>query len=53
MSIDWFEILAQIFNFFILLFLLNKFLFKPIMVAMEKREAEIEDTVETANEKLQ
>lgn len=52
MQINWFEVFAQILNFFILLFLLNKFLFKPVMAAMEKREEEIANTVKNAEVKL-
>lgn len=52
MSINWFEVLAQIFNFFFLLFLLNKFLFKPVMAAMEEREEGISNTVMNAEEKF-
>lgn len=52
MQINWFEVFAQILNFFILLALLNKFLFKPVMAAMEKREEEIANTVLNAETKF-
>ncbi len=52
MQINWFEVFAQILNFFILLFLLNKFLFKPVMAAMEKREEEIAKTIQNAESKF-
>lgn len=52
MHINWFEIFAIILNFFILLALLNKFLFKPVLAAMEEREEKIEQTIEMAETKL-
>lgn len=52
MQINWFEVFAQILNFFILLALLNKFLFKPVMAAMEKREEEIANTIKSAEAKF-
>lgn len=52
MQINWFEIVVEILNFFILLALLNKFLFKPVMAAMEKREEEIANTVKSAEAKF-
>jgi F-type H+-transporting ATPase subunit b len=36
--IDWFTVLAQIINFLILIYLLKRFLYGPIIKAMEKRE---------------
>jgi F-type H+-transporting ATPase subunit b len=39
--IDWFTIIAQIINFLILLWLLKRFLYKPIMNAMNEREKKI------------
>jgi F-type H+-transporting ATPase subunit b len=36
--IDWFTIVAQIINFLILLFLLRRFLYRPILNAMDERE---------------
>ena len=41
MLIDWFTIVAQIINFLILLWLLKRFLYKPIMNAMNEREKKI------------
>ena len=38
MSVDWFTTGAQIINFLILIWLLKKWLFKPIIGAMEHRE---------------
>ena len=36
--IDWFTVIAQIINFFILLWLLKHFLYKHIIDAMDERE---------------
>lgn len=41
MLIDWFTIIAQIINFLILLFLLHRFLYKPILKTIDKRQAQM------------
>ena len=41
MQISWFEIIAQIINFFIMLFILQKLLYKPVINAMETRQERI------------
>lgn len=41
MLIDWFTVFAQILNFLILVALLKRFLYRPILTAMEEREARI------------
>ena len=38
MSINWFEVTAQIFNFFLILFILQKLLYKPVLKAMAERQ---------------
>ena len=48
MSIDWFTLIAQIFNLLILLFLLRKFLYLPVLKAVEARQKFIEDELEKA-----
>ena len=52
MQFDWFTFVAQIINFVILLVLLQRFLYKPVMQAMEAREKQIttrfQDTEEAA-----
>ena len=50
MLIDWFTVLAQIINFLILVFLLKKFLYGPILKAMEKREEKISAAMDKARE---
>jgi F-type H+-transporting ATPase subunit b len=49
--IEWFTVLAQIINFLILVFLLHRFLYNPIMNAMARREKRIADDLETAERK--
>ncbi|MAT15951.1 MAG: F0F1 ATP synthase subunit B, partial [Planctomyces sp.] len=41
MSIDWFTFTAQIINFLVLVWLLSHFLYKPIVNAMNDRQARI------------
>lgn len=50
MLIDWFTILAQIINFLILVLLLRRFLYRPIMNAMAERERKIADRLAQAEE---
>lgn len=42
MLIDWFTIAAQIINFLILVFLLHRFLYKPIVKTITSRQQEME-----------
>jgi F-type H+-transporting ATPase subunit b len=49
--IDWFTILAQIINFLILMFLLRRFLYRPIISAMQERESLIKERLEGAEQK--
>lgn len=41
MLIDWFTVVAQIVNFLVLVYLLKRFLYKPIIRAMDERERRI------------
>lgn len=41
MEINWFTLIAQILNFFLLVWLLKRFLYKPILKAIDKRESNI------------
>lgn len=50
MEIDWFTFAAQIINFLILLALLKRFLYGPILKAIDDRESEIESRFEQADE---
>ena len=49
MQINWFTVMAQIINFLILVWLLKKFLYKPILKAVDDREKKIASQVEDAN----
>lgn len=51
MQIDWFTFGAQIVNFLILLALLKRFLYGPIVDAMDRREARITDRLRKAQAK--
>ena len=48
MLIDWFTFAAQIFNFLVLVLLLKRFLYKPIVKAMEERERRIASQIDEA-----
>ncbi len=48
MLIDWFTVFAQIVNFLILVFLLRRFLYGPIVKAMQAREDRIRQQLEAA-----
>ncbi len=52
MNISWFEIIAQIINFFIILFLLQKLLYKPILNVMAARQERIQKSQIEADEKM-
>ncbi len=41
MQIEWFTVIAQILNFFVLAWLLKKFLYKPVLLAIDEREKRI------------
>lgn len=51
MLIDWFTLCAQIINFLILIWLLRRFFYKPVMEAMQKREEKIKASFEEAEQK--
>ena len=48
MLIDWFTVVAQMINFLLLLWLLNRFLYRPLISAMDKREKLLAENWETA-----
>ena len=50
MLINWFTVLVQIVNFLILIYLLKRFLFKPILRAMAKREKNMADALNRAEQ---
>ncbi|MGK7863890.1 F0F1 ATP synthase subunit B family protein [Falsiroseomonas sp. E2-1-a4] len=48
MQIDWLTVAAQIFNFLVLVWLLQRFLYRPIIQAMARREERIESRLSEA-----
>lgn len=52
MGIDWFTFIAQILNFLLLIYLLKRFLYKPLMDVMEEREKVIRERMEEADQKF-
>lgn len=51
MSIDWFTFGAQVVNFLVLVWLLRRFLYKPVLNAIDERERTIAEKIQEA-EKL-
>lgn len=49
-GVDPILLLAQVVNFLILLFILKKFLYKPILKVLEERKSRIEDSLKNAEE---
>jgi len=49
--IDWFTVFAQIINFLILVFLLKRFLYGPIIAAIDKREETISARIQETEQK--
>ncbi len=50
MSIDWITVAAQLVNFLVLIWLLKRFLYRPILDGIDAREAEINARAEAAEE---
>lgn len=48
MDIDWFTTIAQIINFLVLVYLLKRFLYQPVITAMNRRQQRIRDRLEEA-----
>src|SRR3989338_1973015 len=49
-SINHLLLAAQVVNFFILLFILKRFLYKPVLKVLEERKKKIEDSLKNAEE---
>ena len=49
MLIDWFTVIAQVINFLILILLLKRFLYRPILNAIDEREKRIADELADAD----
>lgn len=52
MSIQWYQLLFQIINFGVLVFLLNRFMYKPIVTIIKQRNRKIEDSIKAAEATL-
>jgi F-type H+-transporting ATPase subunit b len=50
MQVDWITTIAQIINFLVLVYLLKRFLYRPIVAAMERRETHIAQRLKDAAE---
>lgn len=50
MSIDWITVIAQIANFLVLIWLLKRFLYRPILAGIDAREAEIAKRMQAADQ---
>lgn len=51
MNINWFTVIAQVINFLILVWLLKKFLYKPVLNAIDEREKKIAAQIKDADDK--
>lgn len=51
MLIDWFTVAAQAINFLILVWLLKRFLYKPVLAAIDEREKRIATQLQDAEKK--
>lgn len=51
MRIDWFTFVAQIFNFILLVYLLKRFLYRPVLDAIQRREEGVRARLEDARRK--
>jgi F-type H+-transporting ATPase subunit b len=51
MAIDWFTIIAQALNFMILVWLMKRFLYKPVLNAIDAREKKINAEIAGADKK--
>jgi len=51
MLIDWFTVIAQVVNFLILVWLLKRLLYKPILKAVDTREKKVADELANADAK--
>lgn len=49
MQVNWFTVLAQVINFFLLVWLLKRYLYKPILDAIDERENKIKAELESAD----
>lgn len=50
MQFEWFTALGAFVNFFVLLFLLKKFLYKPVLAMLDKRKEEVMSNMQKAED---
>jgi F-type H+-transporting ATPase subunit b len=50
LGIDWYALVAQVVNFGILIFVLTRFVYKPVLKLVDQRRAAIEKSLEDARE---
>lgn len=53
MELNWSTFFLEIVNFLILMWILNYFLYRPVMTALEKRRATIETSLQEASDKME
>ena len=53
MAIDWMTVSAQIVNFLLLVWLLKRFLYQPVLSAMDRREQDIAERLGAALDREQ
>ena len=53
MQIHWYQLIFQIVNFGVLIFVLNKFLYKPIVKIIDQRNKKIQDGIKAAEKNLE
>ncbi len=53
MLIDWFTVIAQVINFLILVLLLKRFLYQPVLKAIEAREQKIRSQLQEAEDHME
>ncbi|MCG7199970.1 F0F1 ATP synthase subunit B [Marinobacter pelagius] len=53
MEINWITVSAQVVNFLILVWLLKRFLYQPVIRAMDRREQKIQNRMDEANSREQ
>ena len=52
MSIKWYQLLFQLVNFGVLLFILNRFLYRPIVKIIKQRNQRLTDSLKAAESNL-
>src|SRR5262249_16867757 len=51
MKIDWFTVIAQVINFLILVWLLKRFLYQPVLRSIDEREKKIANQLKEAEDR--